>query len=329
MKRMITYGLLAVLILSCAKKENQPEPYEEGTLDAGDGVQLFYQKVGNGEDKIIIPLGLFLFDEFKSLATDDRTLIFYDVRNRGRSSHVTDSTLIGIWQDVHDLETVRKHFGADKVSLIGWSYLGMMVMLYTTQYPENVERIVQVGPVALKWDTQFPSEYTNTDPVPFDTSSINEVERLRTEGLNQRDPKKFTELWYRAYVFPQLFSDTNNITKFETKLMKTIEPENELHDNFLWHIDHHFTGSIQKLNTDSLWKEVKKIELPVLTIHGTKDRNAVYGAGRQWAEELPNAKIITVENAAHLPWLEKSAEVFPPIDEFLNGKWPARAVKVE
>src|SRR5688500_1697771 len=126
MKQIPMYALLAVVMLSCEKKESQSGRYEEGTIDAGDGVQLYYQKVGDGENKIIIPLGLFLFDEFRSLATDDRTLIFYDVRNRGRSSHVTDSTLIGIWQDVHDMETVRKHFGANKVSLIGWSYLGMM-----------------------------------------------------------------------------------------------------------------------------------------------------------------------------------------------------------
>ena len=39
--------------------------------------------------------------------------------------------------------------------------------------------------------------------------------------------------------------------------------------------------------------------MPVLTIHGTWDRNAPYAAGREWALTLPNARLITVEGAAH------------------------------
>ena len=38
---------------------------------------------------------------------------------------------------------------------------------------------------------------------------------------------------------------------------------------------------------------------PVLTIHGRKDRNAPYGAGREWASLLPNARLLTLDRAAH------------------------------
>lgn len=326
MKRF--YFILTIFILSCAGKENNKIPYEEGMVETGDGAKLFYQKVGSGSTKVILPLGLFLYDDFKSLANNDRTLIFYDVRNRGRSAHITDSSRIGIWQDVRDLETVRKHFGAEKVSLVGWSYLGMMVMLYASQYPDHVERIIQIGPAPLKWDTQFPTEHTNTDPSPIDTLKVRAVESARIEALDKRDPKKFSAMWYNAYVFPQLFSDRANLSRFRERLLKTTEPVNEFPDNFLWHIKHHFGGSIQNMNSDSLWVEIKKIKLPVLTVHGTKDRNAVYGSGRQWAHELPNARLLTIPDAAHLPWLEKGEEVFQAVDIFLEGKWPDKAEKI-
>jgi pimeloyl-ACP methyl ester carboxylesterase len=42
-----------------------------------------------------------------------------------------------------------------------------------------------------------------------------------------------------------------------------------------------------------------KVTSPVLTIHGTKDRNAPYGCGREWSLILSNARLITIQDAAH------------------------------
>jgi len=314
-------SIIILCTLSC--NEDKKAFYEEGYINADNGVTLFYQRAGNGKEKIILPLGLYLYPGLKSLQDSlDCTLVFYDVRNRGRSGHITDSSLIGIWQDVNDLETVRKHFAFEKVSLVGWSYLGMMVMLYATHHPEHIERIIQIGPVALKWDTEFPSEYKNTDPSPVDTTKSKEIEKLISEGYHLKEPKKFTERWHEVNGYPDLFGDTNNIKKVKNELMKVAELENEWYHNFWWHLTHHFFGSVQKLNADSLWLEVKKITTPVLTIHGTKDRNAVYGAGRQWVKELRDAKLVTVKGAGHLPWYENPPKVLHSMTVFLKGKWP-------
>lgn len=333
MNKKITFlffsiSFLLLAIFSCNDHKNNS--YEDGYIDAGNGVKLFYQKAGDGKEKIILPLGLYLYPGLQSLKDSlDCTLVFYDVRNRGRSGHLADSSLIGIWQDVEDLEAVRKHFGFEKTSLVGWSYLGMMVMLYATHYPENIERIIQIGPVALKWDTEFPPEYKNTDPSPVDTIKSKEVEKLISEGYHLKEPKKFTLLWHEVSGYPDLFGDTTNIKKFRNELHKVAELENEWYHNFLWHLTHHFFGSVQKLNTDSLWMEVKKIKQPVLTIHGTKDRNAPYGAGRQWAKELQDARLVTVDGAGHLPWYENPEKVLHSMAVFLKGKWPDTAEKIK
>jgi pimeloyl-ACP methyl ester carboxylesterase len=55
----------------------------------------------------------------------------------------------------------------------------------------------------------------------------------------------------------------------------------------------------------------------VLTIHGTKDRSAPYGAGQDWASLLPNARLMTVDDAGHGPWVEAPEAVFATIGEFL------------
>ena len=62
--------------------------------------------------------------------------------------------------------------------------------------------------------------------------------------------------------------------------------------------------------------------MPVLIIHGTKDRNAAYSGELEWARSFPNARLLTVDDAAHVPWIEAPELVFRSIKTSLNGSWP-------
>jgi pimeloyl-ACP methyl ester carboxylesterase len=72
---------------------------------------------------------------------------------------------------------------------------------------------------------------------------------------------------------------------------------------------------------------IRSLQHPVLTIHGTKDRNAPYGGGREWARLLPGARLLTVPGAAHQSWAD-APDVLSAVDAFLAGKWPEAAVRV-
>jgi pimeloyl-ACP methyl ester carboxylesterase len=76
------------------------------------------------------------------------------------------------------------------------------------------------------------------------------------------------------------------------------------------------------------FEDVSKAHPPVLTIHGMKDRSAPYGGGREWAMMLPNARLVSVENAGHAPWVENPELVFSSIRTFLDGEWPEAAEKI-
>jgi pimeloyl-ACP methyl ester carboxylesterase len=65
--------------------------------------------------------------------------------------------------------------------------------------------------------------------------------------------------------------------------------------------------------------DVAALRVPVLTIHGTKDRNAPYGAGKEWAEALPSARLLTAEGAAHQAWVDRP-ELLVAIREFLAAR---------
>jgi len=66
-------------------------------------------------------------------------------------------------------------------------------------------------------------------------------------------------------------------------------------------------------------EEIAKATAPVLAIHGRKDRSSSYGGGRDWALRLPNARLVTIDHAAHVPWIEDPATVFGAIETFLGG----------
>ena len=74
--------------------------------------------------------------------------------------------------------------------------------------------------------------------------------------------------------------------------------------------------------------EFAKATAATLVIHGIQDRSSPYGGGREWALRLPNARLLTVLGAAHVPWIEAPDLVFGSIDRFLDGRWPDAAEAV-
>jgi proline iminopeptidase len=290
---------------------------EEGFITTPDGAKLYYQKVGAGKPSVIVPLHLFLYEPFKNIG---KTVVFYDVRNRGRSSRVEDTSTITLPQDVRDLETVRQHFGVEKISLIGYSYAGMMVMLYTLEHPANVDRVVQLGPVGMKWDKEYPGNQSNSDDNSMiDGAAWNELQELKKKGWDKEHPREFCEKEWKV-MRARLVGD---VAEAAGMTNSNCQFENEWPTNLQRHFGAHFE-SIKKLNISR--EAVSKVSQPVLTIHGRKDRNAPYGAGKEWASVLPNGRLITLPNAAHNSWVDEP-KVADMVKTFLSGQWPEQAKK--
>ena len=295
---------------------------EEGMVTTEDNVRLFYQRAGHGSEVVIIPGRLFLFDYLKELA-DTFTLISYDMRNRGLSETVEDDTKLTIQGDIKDLERIRQHFGVEKFIPVGYSYLGLMVILYTLEHPQSVERIVQFGPVPLNFNTSYPLHLTtsreNTGAEPAD---IEKVAKMREQGYAKSKPQEYCEARWSVDRY-DLIGNPANVEKLGKGWC---DLPNEWPINLARHFEHHFT-TVRNLNLE--WEQVAKITQPVLTVHGTKDRNSPYGAGREWALKLPNARLLTIQDAAHQSFAEYPEIVVPVLRDFLHGKWPAGAEKVQ
>lgn len=293
---------------------------ETGYIKADDGVRLYYAKVGTGPQIVIIPGRLFLYRDFRSLAAG-RTLIFYDMRDRGLSDPVPDPAKITIQADVSDLDAVRRHFAADKPDLIGFSYLGMMVVYYATQHPDHVGRIVQLGPVSAKFGAEYPKGLMadDADRVP-DPAASKHLRELYENGYAAKHPREYCEMEWKVDRF-QLVGDPAHVTRVTNPCAMPNEWPAHLFPHFQASI-----GSIQALNLTKA--EIARVNVPVLTIHGTKDRNAPYGGGREWNLLLPDARLVAVPGAAHMSWADSPDLVMLSIDVFLKGRWPENAQKV-
>jgi pimeloyl-ACP methyl ester carboxylesterase len=286
---------------------------------ADDGVRLFVQIVGSGSDVVIIPNRLYLVDRFARLA-DRRMLIFCDPRNRGLSDHVTDRSKIenGVHHDVDDFDAIRRHVGVDRISLIGHSYMGVVVVLYAMKFPNHAERIVQIGPMGPDYSSQYPSHLTNVDATLADVLA-------RLGRLQQERPSLDAEAFCRRFwstLRPFYVVDPADADRLE---WEPCHLPNEI--NFMKPCDEQVLPSIQRLQLTS--NDFCKVGSPVLTIHGRKDRSSAYGGGRDWALHLPNARLLTVDRAAHVPWIEEPELVFGAIETFLAGGWPEMVEKVE
>ena len=320
MKSKIAFALTLISVLSIFGCSAQTLKEEQGYIATPDGVKLYYFKYGDGPEKVIIPGSLFLRDDFKNLVSDKRTIVFYDMRNRGQSEYVKDSTTLSIQQDVKDLETVRKHFNFQKTSLVGYSYLGLVVMLYAKDYSEYVTRIVQIGPVPLKFNTKYKAEYSHLDKkAVIDSTKYKDMLKLFNKGYHKSNPEEFCEIFWNA-TKNNLVGDQKNVAL----LRSTCYLSNEWTVNLQRHFKYNFTST---QNLDVPWAEFTNIDVPILTFHGTKDRNAKYGSGREWVFRMKNAKLITIDNAAHRLWLEQ--DIMLDINTFLfNKKWPDSAMVV-
>lgn len=279
--------------------------FAEDYVTTEDGLRLYARILGNGPDTVLIPLSAWLARDMGRLAPG-RTLIFYDPRGRGGSDYVRDSTHIGIEWELRDMEAVRSHFAIDEMSLVGWSYLGAVVALYSAEHPEHVRRVVQIGPMPPHSDLP---EVTDRRGSPPDSSDLAYLARLRSEGLPVADPPAYCRAVTRIQLMRPMMgrpeaSDGARIdpctywNEWPEQLFRTVR-----------HVlprDWDFT------------ERARRVQAPVLAVHGTQDPNAPIEGGREWAALVPQARLLELEGVGHAPWLEAPEEFFGAVAAFLG-----------
>jgi pimeloyl-ACP methyl ester carboxylesterase len=315
------YVVSLVCLASClifGSRAAAAVPDEKGYIATAEGVSIYFERYGSGPKTVIVPNRLFMPEVAAALARRDRTLILYDMRDRGLSRRVDDLAKLTIVGDVEDVEAMRRHFKAEKISLVGYSYLGLMVALYAAQNPERVERLVQIGPVPRKFGTEYPADQTaGAETLTAEGRAAGEAWLKLRDAAKPGDDQLALCRAQAAFTGYWLLGRPEN----RHKIPDTCVYENEWFFNAIRHLDASF-GDIQKRDFPKAM--FTGLSQPVLTVHGTMDRNAPYGSGVEWATTFRNGRLITVPGGAHQVWVDDPS-VLVDIDQFLSGRWPKRA----
>jgi proline iminopeptidase len=314
---MIRSGTLIVALLSTVLpalgQEARQMPVTEGYVTAQDGTRLFYKTIGDGAEQILVPVGLLLEDVLRPLANAERRLVFYDPRGRGRSDS-PDTLRVSLDHQISDVEAIRSALGIERMALIGWSGLGMEMVVYAMRHPDRVTRIVQVAPVAPRNSPHNERAYAERAS-RIDEEALARLEDRKAAGEFADDPAGYcrarTELTRVAsFAHPERASEVPDVCGYPNEWSENLEP-----------LFRALLGSFGEYD----WRdEIASLEVPRLVIHGSADAFPIEGS-REWVQGHPSARLIVLEDAGHFPFVERPDAFFPAVDAFLDGEWPPEA----
>lgn len=187
------------------------------TIDV-NGVRLFTRQVGSGPLVVVLHGGPgahhdYLLPQYDRLATG-RSLFYYDQRGGGQSP-VSRDTPVGWREHVADLHALRAVLGLEQLTLCGYSWGGLLALLYALEHPPNVARLALVSPagIAYEYRRQFEDEFARRMASP---EIQREREQLRASGLRERDPAAYQRRAFELSVAGYFRDpkDARNLTPF-------------------------------------------------------------------------------------------------------------------
>ena len=252
------------------------------------GVELFVRRVGRGSPAVVLHGGPgahhdYLLPGFDALA-DGRELIYYDQRGGGRSPVARD-VAVGWTEHVADLEALRTTWGLERLTLAGYSWGGLLALLYAVSHPGRVGRLALVSP-APAWRAareQFEGAFArrNLDP------AFQEARRkLRESGLRERDPAAFQQRIFELSVAPYFFDPerARELTPFRV----TGRTQQEV-----W----------QSLGDFDLRPRLPELRgIPAIVLHGEADPIPIEAA--RTAARLIGAEFHALPRCGHVPYVE-------------------------
>lgn len=286
---------------------------QEGYIQSSSDVSLFYRLFGSGPDTLVVIHGGpgltidYFLEDLTPLAAN-HTLIFYDQRGAGRSTLVSDSVSLDAQRFVEDLEAIRKHFGLERLALLGHSWGSAVVALYAMKHPERVSKLIIAGALPLLRQ-QLTDAFRRLE-ASRDSSTLRRMRELREARLadpgNANVCREYYVLWFEAF-----YGDRSAAARSKGDFCGgTLQSR------------HNKMSSVDRFTMASLgqwdWRStLSKIQTPTLVIHGTSDPLPMEGA-KAWASTMPNARLLLLEGVGHFPYLEVPDRFFKAVDQFLR-----------
>lgn len=295
---------------------SEPSATPRESLVPVGGAQLYAREIGKGTSVIVLHGGpdfdqSYLLPELDRLS-DAFHLIYYDQRGRGRSAVGVKPEDVTLDSDIADMEKVRRYFKLDSVVLLGHSWGTVLALEYAVRYPQQVSRMILMNPAPASADDykQLRKEWLETRP--------DETERRKaivaSAAYQEGDPEAVTA-YYRIHFKPA-FARTEDYEKFMTRLRASFTKEGILKARAVEARLMKDTWSKPEYN---LLLELKNLKIPTLVIYSDHDFIPA-GTAEHIAEAIPNARMVTLKNCGHFPYLECPDALRQQINAFFSSK---------
>lgn len=307
-KSTIFYFLLAVSIFileGCNTKEQAPR---EGFIEVTGG-KVWYRINGTGSKPPILLLhggpgsSSYYLDPLIPLSKD-RPVIFIDQLGCGRSTRITDTTLMTIEHYVEEVEQVRKALHLENFYLYGHSWGTMLALDYYLKYPNEVKAILFHSPL-FSTDRWIKDADTLIAALP---DSIQMAIRLneKSKTFGNADYQKAMEVFYgNFYVrMGRSQSQLDSIKMFDGTNVYT----------FMWGPSE-FTATGNLLHYERL-KNLAEIRVPTLLLTGEYDE-ARPTTVRYFQSLIPGSEFVIVKKAGHQTMYDNPQETIEAISPFL------------
>jgi proline iminopeptidase len=264
------------------------------------GVEIFERRVGDGPVVVVLHGGPgahhdYLLPGFDLLAPG-RTLIYYDQRGGGRSP-VGRDVPVGWREQVADLEALRELWNLDRMALAGYSWGGLLAMLYATEHPDRVDRLALVSAASATRAARavFEERFQARTLSPALQAARAE---LRISGLRERDLQAYQRRLFE-FAVAGYFHDPERVHDLAPfRLTERTQKE-------VW----------ASLGDYDLRPALRALRLPALLVHGDDDPIPVESA-RETALCL-GAALTVLADCGHVPYVEAPAEFVAALDPFL------------
>lgn len=243
----------------------------------------------------------YLLPQMLALA-DAYQLIFYDQRGGGQS-RTTDPTPITWRTHVDDLALLVRELAIDPLSLVGYSWGGLLAMLYAVSAFDGAARpparlvLIDPAPITRAHRDVFEAELARRQNAPR-IRALREA--LAASRLRERDPDAYRRRAFELSV-AGYFADPDRarqLTPF--RVIARVQAS-------VWN----------SLGDFDLQAALARVRCPTLILHGRQDPIPL-AASEAAAGALPDARLVVLDDSGHVPYVEAPNELFAAIRRFLE-----------
>jgi proline iminopeptidase len=299
--------LLCFILLAAAELRGSNPP-EELLIQVEDA-KFFCRTIGSGSPVIVLHGGPgmsqdYLLPYMYRLAENHR-VIFYDQRGCGQSiAEITPET---VHREifVKDIDSIRKAFDDEKVSILGHSWGCLLAMEYAIAYPNNVDKLILSNPIPASSEDfmLFVQEWMRR-MAPFE-GEMQEIHHL--PGFYEGDSdiiERMHRIIYSIYFYDPAKTEHLNLRMTPTAALNGAKV-------------YEYAGATLMSTPFNLYGDLQRLTMPTLIIQG--DADVVPSTAVQHIHEsIPGSQYVLIERCGHFPYVEEPELYFNLLNEFLR-----------